>query len=387
MPSGGVFMFVHCYELMKIPSFRNIHLVAGESGLDRQVSWVYVLQTPSLENWVHGGEFMFVINHKNVYKILKEAVSHQLAGVVILKSEQNESYLNDEIINFANKESLPLFEMDYHISLLDITRDISTYIIHNQEKMDCLNYFFNNVLFSADISKKEIDEYALHFGYHNEHVCFITALHSKDTFKMTQIRISLQMYLDDSDIHFLSMILGPNIIILAFANSDSIKKAKRLLKSTFSILNEKYPDMLYMGIGNTCSSLYDIRCSYNKSIKSISLCTKEKRIIDYDELGFPRLLLEALDTEELKEYAAITLGKVKEYDEKNQAFLLQTMETYVLCNGNISKTSLQLYIHRNTCIYRIAKIKELFQIDLDDPYIRADILNCLCIMQYLDMIN
>ena len=35
-------------------------------------------------------------------------------------------------------------------------------------------------------------------------------------------------------------------------------------------------------------------------------------------------------------------------------------------------------------MYRLAKIKELFQIDIDDPYARADILNSLSILRYLD---
>jgi PucR family transcriptional regulator, proline-responsive transcriptional activator len=383
---GGVFMFVHCYELMEISSFKNIHLVAGESGLDRKVSWVYVLQTPSLEDWVHGGEFMFVVNNKNIYKILQEAVSHQLSGVVVLKSKHNESNLNTEIINFANKENMPLFEMEYHIRLIDITREISNYIIHKEEKTDYLKHFFYNILFLEDLAKKEIDEYATQLGYHNEHECFITIINSKDTTKIKDIKLCLLSYVNNPDVNYIYMILGSSIVILTFTVPNFIKKAKNLLKAVYDILNEKYSDMLCMAIGNTCQSLYDVRHSYFKAMKALPLCTKENRIIDYDELGFPRLILNATNQEDLKEYAAFTLGKIKEYDEKNQTSFLQTMEAYILCNGNISKTSAKLYIHRNTCVYRLARVKELFNMDLDDPYIRANILNCLYIIQYLDSI-
>ena len=70
----------------------------------------------------------------------------------------------------------------------------------------------------------------------------------------------------------------------------------------------------------------------------------------------------------------------------NETSFLKTIETYILCNGNISKTAAQLSIHRNTCIYRLEKIKELFNLDYDDPYIRADILNSLHIIQYLNLV-
>lgn len=380
-------MFVQCNELMKIPSFKNIHLMAGEAGLDRKVSWVYILQTPSLEDWVHGGELMFVVNNKNLSKILEEAVSHQLAGVVILKSEQNESNLNDEILQYANKENMPLFEMDYHIKLLDITRDISSYIIQKQNKVDYLDRFFYNLLFATKLNKEEIDEYAMNFGYHHDHECFIAVLKSAEaTTKLEQIKLSLQLYLEDSDIIFQSIIISNHIVILAFVVPELMYKAKKILKSAYHILYEKYSDMLCMGVGSTCVSLYDVCHSYYQAMKSIRLCTKENSIIDYHTLGFPRLVLDMTNEEGLKEYATFILGKVIEHDKKNETIFLKTLEAYILCNGNISKASARLYIHRNTCVYRMEKIKEIFHIEFDDPHIRADIINCLCIIRYFNMI-
>ena len=60
-------MYVKFYELMKVPSFQNIQLIAGGSGLNRLVSWVYVLSTPDLEGWVHGGELIFIVNNEDIY--------------------------------------------------------------------------------------------------------------------------------------------------------------------------------------------------------------------------------------------------------------------------------------------------------------------------------
>lgn len=377
-------MYVSCFDLMSLPSFKKIQLVGGESGLDRKVSWVYILQTPSLKDWIYGGEIMFVLNNKNIYNVLEEAVSYGIAGVVVLKSEKNESLLNEEIINFANSQNLPLFEMDYNVKILDVTKDISTFILHKHEKVDYINYFFYNILFSEQLSKTDIEDFKLNFRLIREDICFVSTIQSKDISVLNNIHVSLQMYLDAIGIRFITMVLNNSIVIMTFTVPDLITKSKRILKSSFNMLNEKYSDILYMGIGKTCTSMYDIKYSYKKSVKSISLCTNEKRIIDYDELGFSRILLNSIHEDDLKEYANFVLGDIKEHDEKNNTEFLQTMETYVLCNGNINKASTQLYIHRNTCIYRIAKINELFQIDLDDPHTRADVLNCITINQFLD---
>lgn len=380
-------MFVHCNELMKIPSCKNLHLMAGESGLNRKVSWVYILQTPSLENWVHGGELLFVVNNKNVYKILEEAVSYQLAGVVILKSEQNESNLNEEIIQYANEVNMPLFEMDYHIKLLDITRDISDYIIKKQKKVYYLDRFLYNLLFVSKLNKEKIDIYAMNFGYHHEDECFITVFKSKvDPSILEEIKLYLQIHLEDTNVIFQSIIISDHIVVLAFVAPELIGKAKQLLKSIYHTLCIKYSNMICMGIGSTCATLYDVRLSYNQAMKSIRLCTKEKGIIDYNMLGFPRLILDMTNEEALKNYVTFILGNVMEYDKKNETFFLKTLETYIMCNGNINKASAQLYIHRNTCVYRMEKIKELFNIEFDDPHMRADILNCLSIIRYFDKI-
>lgn len=379
-------MYIKCYELMTIPTFKNIKLLAGESGLDRLVSWVHILTTPYLDGWVHGGELIFITHSEDIYKVLKDAIVHQIAGVVILRSKENKSFINDEMIDFANKENLPLFEMDYNIKLVDITRDISAYIMQKQEKIDYLDYFFHNILFSQDLEKKNIDEFTLHYGLRSEHILFISTIHSKDSSKLNDVQTTMERYIEDTDVHFLMMKINSYLVILAYTTPDFVQKAKTLLKSAFSVLNESFPDILFMGIGNTCDSLYDIRNSYKKSMKSIDLCREKTRIIDYAELGFPRLLFNTRE-EELEDYARYILGDVKEYDEENESAFLETIETYILCNGNISQTSSKLYIHRNTCIYRIGRINELFQLDLDDPYTRAEILNCLYIYRYLGQIK
>ncbi|NLP27984.1 MAG: hypothetical protein GX370_04335, partial [Clostridia bacterium] len=183
-----------------------------------------------------------------------------------------------------------------------------------------------------------------------------------------------------------SIIISNHIIILAFAVPEYIDKTKRLLKSAFNILYEKYHEVICMGMGSISQSLFDVRHSYYQAMKSIRLSTTENNIIDYHELGFPRLLLNTINEEDLEEYANFILGDIINYDRENGTVFLKTLEANILCNGNISKTAAHLFIHRNTCIYRMEKIKGLFDLDYDDPYIRADILNCLSIIRYLNMI-
>ncbi len=48
--------------------------------------------------------------------------------------------------------------------------------------------------------------------------------------------------------------------------------------------------------------------------------------------------------------------------------------TYLLNERNATKTAQALFVHRNTVLYRVERIQERFQIDLDDSNIREKLL-------------
>ena len=375
---------MHCYDLMTIPSFKDIKLVAGKSGLGRKVSWVYVLHTESLENWVYGGEVLFIVNSENITKTIEDAILHNISCAVILKDKENNSVITGDIKDISNKNNLPLFEMDYNLKLIDVTRQISTYIIQKQEKNDYLNYFFQEILFSDTLTDEDRAEFFTTYGFHSDHQFFIAVLKNNDVMQLSNLKTMFNIYTAEDNAKFLSTIINGAIVFLCFGLPAQIDNAKQSLKNAFSIVSEKTKDKLYMGIGNRCYTLINVHFSYAKSKKALTLCSNENRLIDYEELGFYRLLLNTVDLKELEDYTEHVLGVFKKYDKINQTSFLQTIESYVINNGNINRISSDLHIHRNTCLYRLSKIKELFHIDLEDPYIRADIINCISITEFLN---
>lgn len=64
-------------------------------------------------------------------------------------------------------------------------------------------------------------------------------------------------------------------------------------------------------------------------------------------------------------------GRLAEYDEEHHAELSQTLGMFLECGCNISKTARGLFIHRNTLLFRLEKIKEVLEIDFEQP---ADLL-------------
>ncbi|MEH7254062.1 helix-turn-helix domain-containing protein, partial [Neobacillus niacini] len=67
---------------------------------------------------------------------------------------------------------------------------------------------------------------------------------------------------------------------------------------------------------------------------------------------------------ELEEFFMKRLGKVYANDQLNGTSYIITLENYFQNNLNISETAKAMFLHRNTLIYRIEKIKEILNSDL-----------------------
>ena len=55
---------------------------------------------------------------------------------------------------------------------------------------------------------------------------------------------------------------------------------------------------------------------------------------------------------------------------RREDHLLETVEVYFACNGNISKAAQRLHLHRNSLLYRLHHIRDLLGHDLENPELR-----------------
>ncbi|MCB0130871.1 MAG: helix-turn-helix domain-containing protein, partial [Caldilineaceae bacterium] len=58
--------------------------------------------------------------------------------------------------------------------------------------------------------------------------------------------------------------------------------------------------------------------------------------------------------------------KLIAHDEEHNSELVETLEGFFSCHGNLSQTATRLHIHRNTLTYRLERIANITQLDLND---------------------
>jgi DNA-binding PucR family transcriptional regulator len=77
------------------------------------------------------------------------------------------------------------------------------------------------------------------------------------------------------------------------------------------------------------------------------------------ELGVYGLLLSQSGQDELRHFVRRTIGPVLDYDERRGCELVQTLLAYFSCDGSLTRTAAELFIHVNTLYQRIDRITSL----------------------------
>ena len=121
---------------------------------------------------------------------------------------------------------------------------------------------------------------------------------------------------------------------------------------------------VFVGIGTLALHLRDLAKSYKEAQIAIEVgkvFDTERYVINYENLGIGRLIYQLPTT--LCEIFLSEVFKKNSIDSLDQETLF-TIQRFFENNLNVSETSRGLFVHRNTLVYRLEKIKKLTGLDL-----------------------
>ena len=93
----------------------------------------------------------------------------------------------------------------------------------------------------------------------------------------------------------------------------------------------------------------------------------EKNIFSFEEYGMYVMIRNVSRNENVMRYCHPAFLTLMGYDDEHEGSLLDTLEEFLRSGQSIKDTAENLYMHRNTVIYRLKKIEELTAVDLRDP--------------------
>ncbi|NMA37634.1 MAG: PucR family transcriptional regulator [Papillibacter sp.] len=149
--------------------------------------------------------------------------------------------------------------------------------------------------------------------------------------------------------------LSPN------AESKDLSKIAAQIENTLT--TELYIKPV-IGVGSVARHLRELAERYKEAQVAIEVgkvFDNDKMIIHYDNLGIGRIIYQLPTT--LCEMFLSEVFKKSPIDSLDQE-TLYTINKFFENNLNVSETSRKLFVHRNTLVYRLEKIKKLTGLDL-----------------------
>ena len=153
-------------------------------------------------------------------------------------------------------------------------------------------------------------------------------------------------------------------VVKQLEGETSAKELEKLAKEMEKLLKKELAISVVIGIGTVAEHLRELADAYKEAQTAIEVgkvFDTEKSISNYESLGIGRLIYQLPTT--LCDIFLTEVFKKNSIDSLDQETLF-TINKFFENNLNVSEASRKLFVHRNTLVYRLEKIKKLTGLDL-----------------------
>lgn len=292
---------------------------------DEIVSFV---ESPADSQVVHGYQF---------FKIFDE---HQLEYILLVNGGSDDVYMVGKIAAFQ----------------------IQNLLIAYKERFDKDNFIKNLLLDNLLLVDIYNRAKKLHIDTEVRRVIFIIETkHEKDSTALDNVRNLLGNRAKD----FVTAVDEKNIIVVKeLEPNDGHVELEKIAQNLYNLLTEEGEEGVLIAYGTIVNDIKEVSKSYKEAKLALDvgkIFFSERNVIAYSALGIGRLIYQ-LPIPLCKMFIReIFEGKSPDdFDEET----LTTINKFFENNLNVSETSRQLYIHRNTLVYRLDKLQKSTGLDL-----------------------
>ncbi len=230
------------------------------------------------------------------------------------------------------------------------------------EKYDRSNFIKNIILDNILPGDIYIKSRELHFNNDASRVVFLIRTTQETEISVFDI---IQNFFPDKSKDFVINVNESDIALVKEVRPNvDIKDLEKLARSINDTLLSEFYFNAIIGIGTCVTGIKELAHSFKEAQVALEVgkvFDTEKTIISYENLGIARLIYQLPTTlcdMFLKE--VFKRGSIESLDQET----LFTIQKFFENNLNVSETSRKLFVHRNTLVYRLEKIKKLTGLDL-----------------------
>lgn len=230
------------------------------------------------------------------------------------------------------------------------------------EKYDRNNFIKNVILDNVLPGDIVIKARELHFTSDVNRVVLLIRIVSANDVSAYDV---IQNLFPDKNKDFVFTISEFDIVLVKeIKSSVDAKDLEKLARSIADTLSSEFYTRVNVGIGTIVDSVKDLSRSFKEAQMALEVgkvFDTDKSIVSYDNLGIARLIYHLPTTLcETFLHEVFKRGSIESLDHET----LFTIQKFFENNLNVSETSRKLFVHRNTLVYRLEKIKKLTGLDL-----------------------
>lgn len=368
-------------DLLHLPAFKGIRVVAGETGLQRKVEHVTVMEVPDIKRWLKGNDFLIT----SFYSVRKSEEAQcrlieDLADTcccVAVKTGQYVDEISETVKKTADHCGLPILEIPFHLPYIDLLINIMNLLFEEENTASILEKYIGDIIYENYTDEILMVERGKLFGLavdENYFAAVIFNFRKKYTPTEQEKKTmhfwcqALQRYMMDSRaIHGCYIIrLKKGLLLLVEGEEERLLEQyleTELEETRVRRMRKIEGQKVSCGVGPVKRGLKGIRDTCSLSFKAMNVGNRlfaDQYLHFYKKLE-PFCELEKILVSETKNVFTDILDGIRNQE------LLDTLIAYYECGASMDRVAEQMYTHKNTVKYRLNRVQELTGLELKNP--------------------
>ncbi|MCL2035785.1 MAG: helix-turn-helix domain-containing protein [Oscillospiraceae bacterium] len=236
---------------------------------------------------------------------------------------------------------------------------------HYEEKYDRNNFVKNIILDNIFHGEIGIKARELHFNPDVTRVALLIRVGSQ--VDVSVLEVIRNLFPDKSKDFVFNISENDVVLVKEIRHNTDTKNLEKLARSVSDTLSGEFFTRSVIGIGLPVTGIRELARSFRDAQTAIEVgkvFDTDKSIISYSNLGIARLIYH-LPTALCDTFLAEVFkrgGTIETLDHE----IMFTIQRFFENSLNVSETARKLFVHRNTLVYRLDKIKKMTGLDLRD---------------------
>ena len=230
------------------------------------------------------------------------------------------------------------------------------------EKYDKSSFIKNIILDNILPSDIYVKSKELHFNTEETRVVFLIKFFGKTD--MMPFEMLQNMFPDKSKDYVINIGEHDIVLVKDVRPGIEVRELEKIATNIADTLSTEFYTKVAIGISTVVDNIKDLARAYKEAQVSLEVgkvFETEKNILSYENLGIGRLIYQLPTTLcEMFLQEVFKRGSLESLDRET----LMTIQCFFENNLNVSETSRKLFVHRNTLVYRLEKIRKLTGLDL-----------------------